>query len=319
MTPVQLDPDLAAVFERPADAPLGHDPSNAGHIHAPSLNHAAAAAILRNAHRVHATDARPEAMAIDLSSSRVRQALALLEGVRNGQTLAALLGYRFERDLHDLHGLAEVDKFIYPLRQAFPLVANQLQSTLPEDETDITLLEARNVLDGLKLVTRITAAGTASYPFGLPIGTAPGQLPPATDAERAAIDSAAAALASLYDAVADLVLAESVYQIVLGNFDRAAANTSAFGQGGHPPDTHVVDTPHTGLTLTHRLALHLDPGADPTNSPSTVPMTPRARAEAPLNAWLADRLPDPADVVVRVTYETPVLAAPRTVTLSQEV
>ena len=101
LAPVQLDPELSAVFERPADAPLRHDPANAGHLHAPSLNQAAAAAILKNAHRVHATEANPEVMAIDLSSSRVRQALGLLEGIRTGQTLEALLGYRFERSLHD--------------------------------------------------------------------------------------------------------------------------------------------------------------------------------------------------------------------------
>src|SRR5262249_42751487 len=121
----------------------------------------------------------------------------------------------------------------------------------------------------------------------------------------------------LYDAVADLVTAESVYQVVLGNFDRAAANTTAFSQGSHPPETQVVDTPRNGLSLTHRVAIHLDPGASPAASPSAVPMTPRAQAEAPLNLWLAGRLPDPADVVVRATYTTPALAAPKTVTLTQ--
>jgi hypothetical protein len=317
-SPVRLDPELAAVFERPNDAPLRQDPRNAGYVHAPSLNHAAAAAILKNAYRVNATRANPDAMAIDLSSSRARQALGLLDGIRRGQTLAALLGYRFERSLHDEHSLAEVDKFIYPLRQAFPLVANQLKSTLPGEETDIALLEARNVVDGLKLVARIREAGSASYPFGLPIGTAPGQVPEATASEQAAIDSAADALAHLHDSVADLVLAESVYQVVLGNFDRAAANTQAFSKGGYPPETHVVDTPRTGLSITHRVALHLDASADPTVSPSAVPMTPRATAEAPLNAWLAGRLPDPADVVVSVTYDAPDLVAPKTVTISQE-
>lgn len=47
-------------------------------------------------------------------------------------------------------------------------------------------------------------------------------------------------------------------------------------------------------------------------------MTPRATAEAPLNLWLSERLPDPANVVAQVTYKTPVLVAPKTVTLSQK-
>ena len=138
--PVALDAELAAVFQRANEAPLKHDPANAGYIHAPSLNHAATAAILKNAYRVNASPANPDAMAVNLSSDRVRRAMDILEGIRNGQTLPALLGYRFERGLHDEHTLAEVDKFIYPLRQAFPLVAKKLKNTKPDDKTDITLI-----------------------------------------------------------------------------------------------------------------------------------------------------------------------------------
>ena len=317
LSTVSLDPDNAAVFQRATDAPLKYDPANSGFIHAPSLNHAASAAILKNAYKVNASPANPDAMAVNLSSDRVRQAMAVLEGIRNGQTMPALLGYRFERGLHDEHNLAEVDKFIYPLRQAFPLVAKKLKSTKPDDKTDITLLEARNVIDGMKLVEQIRSSGQHAYPFGMPSGTDPGQLPPANAQEQTAINAEADALLNLYDAVADLVMSESVYQVVQGNFDRAAANTNAFSKGAHPPQIEIVDTPRSGLNLTHRVALHLDSSADPTVSPSSVPMTARASAEAPLNAWLAGRLPVPTDVVVRVTYNTPALSGPKTVTLSQ--
>lgn len=310
-----LDQESAEVFARPGDAPLVVDPSNGGYVHAPSLNHAAAAAILKNAHRVRSEDTA--AMAVDLSSQRVRRALAVLEGLRNGQTLAALLGYRFERGLHDVHGLAEVDKFIYPLRQAFPLVANQLRST-KADDADIGQLEARNVLDGLRLVERAREPGKESYPFGLTVGAAPGQVPDATEAESEAIDAEVRALLDLHDAVADLLVAESVYQVVQGNFDRAAANTKVTGAGGYPPETEIVRTPRDGVPLTHRVAVHLDAGADPAASPNGIPMTPRARSSAPLNAWLGERLPDPTDVVVRVSYGTPALAGPKTVTVTQE-
>ena len=319
LSPVQLAPDLAATFQRPQDAPLQYDPANSGYVHAPSLNHAAAAAILKNAYKVNASPANPDAMAVNLSSDRVRRAMEILEGIRNGQTLAALLGYFFERSLHDDHDLAEVDKFIYPLRQAFPLVANKLKSTVPADPTDITLLEARNVIDGESLARQIRSSGKKSYPFGMPSGLGPGQLPPVSNnKEQQALDNEADALLNLYDALGDLVMAESVYQVVQGNFDRAAANTTAYSKGNHPPQVEVVNTPRNGISLTHRVALHLDPAADPNVSPSSVPMTPRATAEAPLNLWLSERLPDPANVVARVTYTTPVLAAPRTVTFSQK-
>lgn len=314
--PQTLEGDLAKTFQRQGDAPLTYDPSNAGFLHAPSLNQAAAAAILENAYRVNATPANPDAMAVNLSSQRVRNAQTVLEGMRNGQSLSALLGYRFERGLHDEHALAEVDKFIYPLRQVFPLVANQLRSTRAPD-ADITLLEARNVVDGLALVSRARTPGRAHYPFGFPLGTGPGQLPPASGPESTAIDTEVDRLLDLHDALGDLVLSESVYQVVLGNFDRAAAVATALGQGSHPPEIQVVDTPRTGRSLSHRVALHLDPAVDRNASPTSFAVTPRSRAEAPLNAWLHARLPDPANVVVEVSYATPALGAPGHVQLSQ--
>ena len=124
--PIQLPPDLEASFG--SEPPIFSDPRNGGHIHAPSLPQARTAAVLRSGYLANATDANPELMAVNLSSERVRLALSLLEGIRNGQSLGALLGYRFERDLHDRHGLVEVDKFIYPLRKAFPLVGDTLDA-----------------------------------------------------------------------------------------------------------------------------------------------------------------------------------------------
>ena len=67
------------------------------------MTHAATAALLRNAHlgADGMCRAPTDPFAIDLSSRRVREASRLLEGVRQGQPLGALLGYRVERRLHD--------------------------------------------------------------------------------------------------------------------------------------------------------------------------------------------------------------------------
>ena len=264
---------------------------------------------------MNATPANPEAMSIDLSSSRVRAALTLLEGLRNGQTLGALLGYVFERSLHEAYAFAEVDAFIYPLRQAFPLAGNQLKSTATDGTVDVRLVEARNVVDGVALVAR--AGAHPGYPFALPTGAAAGQLPVATATQKAAIDGAIQDLLDLNDALADLVMTESVYQTVLGNFDRAAAVATAFNQGAHPPEMQVVDTPRNGLQITHRVALQFDAQADATVSPTSVPLTPRARAEAPLNRWLASRMPAPEQVAVVVTLASPALPGGASVTVTQ--
>ena len=87
------------------------------------MTHASTAALLRNAQLGSDGVAEENGpFAIDLSSRRVREASWLLDGVRQGQPLAALLGYRFERRLHDLRK----DQFIAPLRELAPLTARKL-------------------------------------------------------------------------------------------------------------------------------------------------------------------------------------------------
>ena len=106
--------------------PLQTPANDSGFIHAPSMTHAATAALLRNAHLgppgVPSADGP---FAIDLSSRRVREASRLLDGVRQGQPLGALLGYRVERLLHEtvVDNGRSMDRFIAPLRRVAPLVA----------------------------------------------------------------------------------------------------------------------------------------------------------------------------------------------------
>lgn len=293
LEPVRLDQDLGATF---ADkVPLRHDVTNGGYIHAPSLPHARTAAVLRSGYLANATPDNPATLSVNLSSDRVRLALSVLEGVRNGQSIGALLGYQFERGLHDAHGPIEVDKFIYLLRKAFPLVADALAGTATPPDVPIEAIEARNVLDGRKLLVQTRTAGNETYPFGI------ADLPTATSAEAAAINAQVNAIADVNDAVADLALAESVHQAVQGNFDRVAATLDAYGSATFPPDPEVVQTPAPGIGLTHRVALQLKPGLPP---PANA--TPRSTAEPAVDDWLAGVLPAFAQVGCTVTWTDPV-------------
>ncbi|WP_433380547.1 hypothetical protein [Streptosporangium sp. CA-115845] len=283
---VPEDKDVAEDFK---EGPLTVDPANQGFVHTPSLNHAVAAAVLRNGYLSGA--APGEGPAVDLSSARVRAALALVNGVRAGQSLSDLLGYQFERGLHDRHGLAEVDGFILPLRKEFPLRADRMASTRTGDGVPIEAIEAGNVLDGLALVNRLRTAG--GYPFG-----ATG-LPVASAAQRAAINAEAHRLLDTHDAVADLALAEGVYQAVMGNYDRVASTYDAYAKGRSPAEPDIVRTPSSGVTLTHRVALHLPPTATP--GPGA---TPRARIEPSVDAWLAEVLPPLDEVGCMVSFRS---------------
>jgi hypothetical protein len=98
------------VPDRP-DIPVVQDQDNKGFVQAPSLAQVSTCAVLRSGYlsEHHIGDGT---LAVDLSSSRVKQAQGLLEGVRQGQPLSALLGYGFERSLHE-HRL---DQYIMPFR-----------------------------------------------------------------------------------------------------------------------------------------------------------------------------------------------------------
>ena len=306
--PVTLADELAKVFTPPGTPPLVRDDTNQGYIHAPSLPQASTAALLRTGYLAGTSPGNAATLAVNLSSGRVRTALALLDGLRTGQSLGALLGYQLERGLHDRHASVDTNVFIGALRQAFPLVAGKLAPAPPG--TPVESLEARNVLDGLALVRYVTRTEATSYPFGLtgllpdPDTLAPGQIE--------AVEAEVRALVEIQDALADLAVAEGVHQAVLGNPDRAAASMDAYTTTGNPPDPDVVRTPIAGQRLNHRIGLHLPVGLPPETSPVPgLAVTPRGTGDPAVNQWLAGLLPPPGNVVCQVTWKDPVTNAQR--------
>lgn len=303
LTTVNLAGDLAPIFT--GDSPLFRDNTNGGYIHAPSLNHAVTAAVLRNGYISNASPANPQTLAVNLSSERVRLALGMLEGMRNEQSLGALLGYQLERGLHDRYNLAEVDRFIYALRKAFPLRADRLPRTRTAAGDPIQSIEARNVVDGVRLIEHIKRTGNANYPFGL-------ALPDAGPA-AAVISAEVARILDINDAVADLALAEGVHQAAQGNYDRVAATLETYTKGNYPPEPDVVRTPASGIALTHRVGLHLEPAAA-----APAGATPRATGEPPLNHWVGGILPPLDKIACKVMWNHPVTDAPEDLTVTMQ-
>ena len=304
LQPVQLDPELTQIFKSNGAPPLMRDPSNFGHIHAPSLDHAVTASILRNGHLTGATPEAPDLLAVDLTSERVRLAQQVLDGIRSGQSLGALLGYRLERSLHDESALF-LDRLIYALRRAFPLAGNRNLQTKVDDLSEITQVEARNVLDGLAFIDHLAATKVFTYPYGLtdlpPLSELTGPGLPGEAQIGAIIDKHVTQMRSVGDAVADLEIAEGVYQVVRGNYDRAAGMLDALSKGTQPPVPEIITTPRNGNTITHRITLHLEGGLPPTHPPNR---TPRSKGEPALAQWLARHMPDPGKVFARVTWRS---------------
>jgi hypothetical protein len=278
-------PRPRARVEQPPDdydepIPLQEAPlNNAGFIHAASIRQATAAAILRTAHLTHATAANRGAMSVNLSSARVRRAEWYLEGMRMGQKVGALLGYQFERSLHD----KELDIYLQAFRQRFPFEVDTNKP--PPAGVPIEALAARNVVDGQKLVQ---AYQTGAFPYGVT------ELDTAPAAHRAAVQQLVKETAEALDAVADLALAEGVFQVSTGNHERAAAMLDAVNRGGIPPEAELVRTPRSGTSLAHVVGAVL-PTAVPVDL-NWVDGTPRAQTEPRLNSWVDGLLGDPADI-----------------------
>jgi hypothetical protein len=261
-------------------------------MHAPSFNHAAAGAVLRNAYLSHADKAQAEMLSVNLSSERVRRAQFVLEGMRNGQPIEALLGYQFERGLHDITSassapgggpLLELNRFIAPYRQVFPFASREIvqAGTGPAAET----VPPYSVVNGL---TVTTAAMSEANGYGLKAVLAAHALPDAK--QGAAVLTVRSALLDTLDAVKDLLMAENAYQLVQGNFERVAAVSLAQKDARIPPSLDVLNTPRgTQFTFTNRVSLHfddLDPSVNTNNPWFPVDWTPRALAEPGVNAWL---------------------------------
>jgi len=307
--------------------PVYVDPRNEGLIYTPSPDHAVTAAILRSGYL--SSTAQPDidnVRAVNLASRRVRTARWLLSGIRNGNRLGPLLGYRLERGLHEAYDPAagiELDVYIAKLRRAFP-------STVAVDPSATTTPDRpRSVVDGLAVLERVrshlaTTTGTSTlldtmragnwqaYPWGLE--SEDGELLIPAKAEVAALTAVAGVLddmADSVDALGDLVLSESVYQVARGNLDRAAAVTSAMSEGRAPPDPQIVDPPRSAIRLKQRLVFvasaidgrkmsrALVPDAAERQGHqdavrpagwTSAPMTPMACLEPTLNAWLATLL-----------------------------
>ena len=77
-------------------------------------------------------------------------------------------------------------------------------------------------------------------------------------------------------AVADLALAEGVHQAVRGNYDRVGSTLEAWSKGTFPPEPDIIQTPRSGVSLTHRVGLHFDTGVPFDHREWAAAATPRA-------------------------------------------
>ena len=303
------DADTLSNFKLDANKPVYHDDSNMGFIHGPSIGQAIAAAVLRNAYMTNNLSSEDVAnrLAVNISSSRVRMALQLIEGIRNGQELGAILGFQFERGLHDKYKTMELDKYIQPLRKAFPL-QQKVDETANGEPTYISL-----VVNGAAILDKVHAA--VDWPSNPAIkdetigdllrannySKFPKEISDVIDANLFGDDKFKTynliveeidRMADAFDALGDLAISESVYQMVMGNHVRASAMLTALAEGKNIPEAQIIDTPRNGLVVTQRVILNFAAITDLTTIAAgwgSVP-TIRSMTEPSFNNWLGATL-----------------------------
>ncbi|MGC0327368.1 hypothetical protein RKD23_000358 [Streptomyces sp. SAI-170] len=249
--------------------------SNDGYLMAPSMHQATTAAVLRSGWLSHTDD---EAFCIDLRASRVRKALAVVDGIRSGQTLGALLGYRLERALHD----ADLDQLINAFRMSYP-TPRLADPEAPGSEEARTATAARDVVDGQALVADFLANGRDLQNLEPLRSQLSDDLLPLLDQALPLVDEVAATV----DAVGDLLLAESVHHLVAGNPLRAGQAADGIARGDNlPQDFDVLRTPRAAVDVTHRLGL-LTPM---TGTEGWAADRPLAALDPALERWCQTRL-----------------------------
>ena len=269
------------------------DPSSGGFVMAPSPRQASTAGVLRAAWRAHGgpSGGALAPFATGLTSTAVRRALTIAEGMRNGQQLGALLGYLLERGIHDASGVGgiEIDWVVFELRRQYPLKVDTIDNA-PQASAE------RLVADGWKLAqveTKTPGAVVAAVPA--PTGTGQPSFGPA---EKSALQAVISDVVAALDAFTDLGLAESMYQLAGANLERAAAAADMMGRASSPPDVfESVATPRGGRGIEQRLVVTFGTGARPAGYASD---TPRARLAPAADAFVARRLGAFGDISVRL-------------------
>lgn len=245
-----------------------------GFIHAPSLDHASTAAVLRSAWIGLTTSAEDRPFAVDLSSDRVRRARWLLSGMRNGQDLGELLGQRFERRLHD----AGLDRYIDDVRR------------LVLDATGSARQPANAIVDGLEIADAFADTDSGALVragFEALWATVPND-------DRDPFLAAVADTHGDLDSVTDLLMADSVHNLVRGNIDGVAASLAVAGSNpGGLPDPRVADIKRSSMIVTHRVCALL-PVSEQVAGPAET-------ANPDVGSWVATMLPPMSTLVVSAT------------------
>ncbi len=238
-----------------------------GYIHAPSTNQATTAAVLYNAFLTHqfedvGTINSGNPYHLRLSSERVKKALFMADGLRQGQNLAGLLGAEFESQLRRFEN-ARLMHYLDELRVVFPINSTVVSKAeaVPEQtqNTVYALINGLDLLRDLRVYqSKVKGRQKRSSKFYAFFNNFS-----VNEADIGALISIAEKVDDSLDAMGDLLLFESSHHAVNGNFERSAAVLDAAkGEQIVPDNFESVQTQVSGRSATYRIAFVLDKEID---------------------------------------------------------
>ncbi|MEN0061385.1 MAG: hypothetical protein AAGA48_04495, partial [Myxococcota bacterium] len=247
--------------------PSDTDKPTQGFLHTPSLSHATTAAVLRAGWSAFGTGDQASPLAVNLSGDRVLGGQWILDAVRNGQDIGELLGARFERWLHDEHADVHIET-----------VRSEALAAVGRNGEPPT-----QIVDGLLLARATLDHDLTPHEFAMKS---------ALGGMAAVVQEKAALLANDLDAVADLLMTQSIHSLAQGNNETAAAAMAAMGGGdGGVPKVEATQTRQAAQLMRVRVIATWNP---PSPSP---PATEVLRSANPgLWNWLLQQLPPASGV-----------------------
>jgi len=212
------------------------------YLQAPSVTKATTAAILRSGYRSHPSDDYGNTLDLDLSPERVQMGQWVLEGLRAGLWLGELLGYYFERRLHELSQEqlnTNLEEYIADFRAYAPMSEEKID----RGDSEGSLGTKADMLDGYTLYD--DASRNTPDDIYDEVGV--------DHSDRGTITDVIEELAGIVDAVADLIAAENVHQVRQGNFSQAGRSLQALAEGKPPRDPDFVEINRESTQVTHRV------------------------------------------------------------------
>ena len=272
------------------------------YILAPSITHAITGAVLRSsyvkstANTKNPSKGRDTRLCINLSSLRVREALRIIRGLQNGLSVGAILGSDLERYLHDSWKTikVEMDAFIYPLRQMYPLVADVTKAD-DKSETCIqtTIINGENLIYDLRNKIFNNQSTQLVELYEKQKKTSNKELKAFLNAIGCSDENKLKNLflqiqrmEDSYDALRDVVMSESVYKLAEGNRVAVDALMNCLQQGRNIPLPDVVEIPMHSAHIEQRVIAALDLKASaPADERSVLKI-----AEPAVDAWIDSML-----------------------------